>query len=135
MASVSQGDRFAARSPGPGDAPWVSPAVHSSPHQQPVSLHEAVYGLISSSPWLSSFRRRGSEGNQKSERALPGVAQLLGHGSTKRKVAGLGPSRGTRLSGRPGPWRGVCERQLMFLSCINVSLPLFSPPSLSLQSK
>ena len=49
--------------------------------------------------------------------ALAGGAQWIECQPVNRKVAGLVPSQGTYLDGRPGP-QLVCERQL-----IGVSLP------------
>ena len=66
--------------------------------------------------------------------ALTGVAQWVGHCPTKRKVAGPSPGQGTCLACRPGPWLGRMQEETnrFFLSHIDVSLPLFLPPCLSL---
>ena len=60
--------------------------------------------------------------------------QWVGHRPEKQKVMGSIHSQGTCLSCRPGPqlgaWRG---NRSMFLSHINVSLPLFLPPFPSLK--
>ena len=39
--------------------------------------------------------------------ALAGVAQWVERWPVKQRVAGLIPSQGTCLGGRPGPWWGV----------------------------
>ena len=62
-----------------------------------------------------------------------GVAQSGGHHSAKPKATGSIPARGTQMGCGLVPIR-VCERgnQSMFLSHMDISLPLFLPPSLSL---
>ena len=68
--------------------------------------------------------------NQNTHQALTGVAPLGGHHPSKQKVPGSIPSRGTCLGCRFGPWtRG---NRSMFLSHLDVSLPLFLPPLPSL---
>ena len=64
---------------------------------------------------------------------LTSVAQLVGRHPTKRKVAGSIPGQGTCLGCRFSLQSG-CRRnnRLMFFSYIDVSLPLFLPPFLSL---
>ena len=62
------------------------------------------------------------------ESALAGVAQWIEHGTANQSVAGSIPSQGTCLGCRPGPQKGVHERQ----PHTAVSLPLFLPPFLSL---
>ena len=68
--------------------------------------------------------------------ARTGVAQLVGHRSTKQKVTGSIPGQGTCLGQDQGilPWSAALMKgnQLMFLSHIDVSLlPFLSPlPSL-----
>ena len=69
---------------------------------------------------------------KKTELALTGVAQLVEHRPSKRKVASSIPGQGTCLGCGPGPQWGACERQPVFLSHINVaslSFPLHSPLS------
>ena len=46
----------------------------------------------------------------------------------KAHVTGLMRSRGTYLGRRFSPDQGACERQLLNVSHINVSLPPLSPP-------
>ena len=59
--------------------------------------------------------------------ALTGVAQLVGHHPTKRKVAGSIPDSGTCLCCRFGPWWGhMQEATDQFFPHGDVSLPLFS---------
>ena len=59
--------------------------------------------------------------------AMAGIAQWIEHQLANRKVPSSIPSRGTCLSGGPGPQFGACERQPL-----DVSLPLFLPPFPSL---
>ena len=61
--------------------------------------------------------------------ALAGVAQWIEHWPVKQKAAGSIPSEGTCLGCRPGPQWWVHERQ----PHIDVSLPLFLPPTPSLK--
>ena len=56
------------------------------------------------------------------------MAQWIELQPVNRKVTGLIPGQGTCLVCSPGPHVGVCERQL-----IDVSLPVFLPPFLSLK--
>ena len=64
--------------------------------------------------------------------SLAGVAQWIGAQPVGQKDASLILAQVTFLDFRPGPLLGVCERQLIDVSlCIDVSLPLFLPPSLS----
>ena len=60
--------------------------------------------------------------------ALAGVAQWIECWPVKQRVPGLIPSQGTCLGCRPGPQWGAHERQ----PHMDVSLPLFLPPSPSL---
>ena len=63
--------------------------------------------------------------------ALAGVAQLVECHPANQKIASLVPGQGLRLDCRSGPSRlGHVRRatQLMFLSHINISPPLFLPP-------
>ena len=61
--------------------------------------------------------------------ALADVAQWIEHWPVNQKVTGLIPSQGTCLGHRPDPgWGAVRGSQMIFLSHINVSLPLFLPP-------
>ena len=63
--------------------------------------------------------------------APTGVAQLVGYHSENKKVNGSIPSQGTCLSCRFGPQLRHVQKaasQLMFLSPIDVSLPLPLPP-------
>ena len=60
--------------------------------------------------------------------ALAGVAQWTEDPTMKQKVAGSIPSQGTCLGCRLGPQLGLCERQPIDLSHVDVSLPLFLPP-------
>ena len=62
--------------------------------------------------------------------ALTSVAQLVGHRLKKRSVAGLIPGQGTCLGCGFSPDQGASERQP-----IDVSLPLFLPPSLLSKNK
>ena len=64
--------------------------------------------------------------------ALASVAELVGHHSVKQRVAGSIPSQGTCVVGLVPLWGGYESNQLMFLSHINISLPLFLHPILSL---
>ena len=59
--------------------------------------------------------------------ALAGVAQWIEHQPANQRVGGSIPSQGTCLGCGPGPLQGACERQ----QHIDVSLPLFLPPFLS----
>ena len=64
---------------------------------------------------------------------LTSVAQLIGCQPVKWKVAGSIPIQGTCLGcGQVPGWGSVTGSQLMFLSQIDVFLPLFLPPSPSL---
>ena len=66
------------------------------------------------------------EGSCKEGRhTLTGVAQLAGHCPTKGNVVGSIPGQGTCLGCGPGPQLGACERQLVDISHIDVSLPPF----------
>ena len=60
--------------------------------------------------------------------ALAGVAQWIECQPANQEVTGLIPSQGTCLGCWPSPQQGVSERQ----PHIDVSLPLFLPPFLSL---
>ena len=60
--------------------------------------------------------------------SLAGVVQWIERGPSNQRVTSLIPSQGTFLVCRPGPQRGVCERQ----PHIDVSLPLFLLPFPSL---
>ena len=60
--------------------------------------------------------------------ALAGLAQWIECWPVNQKVRGLIPSQGTYLGCGPGPQERTCERQ----PHIDVSLPLFLPPSPSL---
>ena len=60
--------------------------------------------------------------------ALAGVAQWIECRPVNHRVPSSIPSQGRSLGGRPGPQQGAHERQ----PCIDVSLPLFLPPFLSL---
>ena len=64
----------------------------------------------------------------KIRQTLAGVARWIEHRPVRQRVAGSIPSQGTCLGCRPGPRWGACERQ----PHIDVSLPLFLPPFLSL---
>ena len=55
-----------------------------------------------------------------------GVAQGIECQPAKQRVVGSIPSQGTCLGIRPSPQKGALERK----SHIDVSLPLFLPPSL-----
>ena len=61
--------------------------------------------------------------------ALAGVAQWIECQPSNQSVVGSIPSQGTRLGCGPGPHEGAHERLLH----IDVSLPLFLPPFLSLK--
>ena len=62
-------------------------------------------------------------------KALPGVAQWAGHHLANRKVTESIPGQGTCLGCGPGPWLGVCERQLINVSHTLMLLFLpFLPP-------
>ena len=61
--------------------------------------------------------------------ALAGIAQWIKCQPANQRVAGLIPRQDTCLDCRPGPKQGAHERQLH----IDVSLPLFLPPFLSLK--
>ena len=56
--------------------------------------------------------------------ALAGVAQWIEHLSVNQRVAGSIPSQVTCLGCRPGPWLGVCKRQLLTHQCF---CPFLSP--------
>ena len=67
--------------------------------------------------------------NIKVSFTLAGVAQWIEHWPANQAVTGLTPSLGTCLGCGPGPRLGACERQ----PHVDVSLPLFLPPSPSLK--
>ena len=64
--------------------------------------------------------------------ALAGVALWIEGRPADQRVSSLIPGQHACLGGRLGPQLGVCERQLISVSQINVSFPLFLPPSLLL---
>ena len=63
---------------------------------------------------------------------LTSMAQLVGHYPAKRMVTGSIPGQGTCLGCRFRPRQGMCVRQLIDVSHINVFCPLFLSPSRSL---
>ena len=66
---------------------------------------------------------------EKLDCTLAGVAQWVECQPVNQKVTGLIPSQGTCLGHRPDPgWGAVRGSQMIFLSHINVSLPLFLSP-------
>ena len=81
------------------------------------------------------IQRKDSVSEQESVIALAGVAPWVEQGTVNRKVAGLIPSQGTRLGGRPGPHWGCAKRHRKFLSHIDVSLPLSPSLPLCLKKK
>ena len=66
---------------------------------------------------------------------MTSVAQLVGHHPEKQKVTSSIPDQGTCLGCGPGPWLGVCERQLIDVSFYHtwmfLFLCFFLPSSLS----
>ena len=64
---------------------------------------------------------------------LGDVAQWIEHRPVNQKVASSIPSQDTCLGCGPGPWLGAVRgNQSMYLSHMDVSLPLFLPPVPSL---
>ena len=64
---------------------------------------------------------------------LAGVAKWIEHQPENQKVAGTIPSQGIHLGCRPGCLLGACERQLINVSFIIVSLSLSPSPPFSLK--
>ena len=63
---------------------------------------------------------------------LAGVAWWVEWQPVNPEVAGSLPGQGTGLGCRPGTQVGACKRQLVDVSHIDVSLPLFLSPFPSL---
>ena len=64
--------------------------------------------------------------------ALAGVVQWIEYQPENQMVVVLIPSQDTCLGCGTGPHLGTCKRQLINISCTDVSLPLFLVPFPSL---
>ena len=80
--------------------------------------------------WFCSLASKNKKHKTKLS-ALAGVAQWTVCRPANQRVAGSIPSQGTCLGCGLGPWRGSRKRQ----PHIDVSLPLFLSPPLSLKLK